>query len=88
MDVGSLAAESRLAEYLDGSRRLQLPPDSLSPVTVHKREHPELESATSGGGHVVSFEETQSPHHRCECSTESPSCLEPEKLGHTESWPH
>ena len=77
---------------VNGSRRLQLPPapgqpEPLSPVTAQTQEHPELEPGASGRGHVVSFEETLSPHHRGECSAESPSWPEPEKTGHTEPWP-
>ena len=90
-DIGSLSAESRPAEYVDGSCRPQLPPapgqpDPLSPVTAHEQERPELESGASGCGHVVSFEVTRSPLHRGERSAESPSWPEPEKTGHTEPW--
>ena len=90
--ASSAGGAARLDEYVDGSRRLQLPPDPrepdpLSPVTVHKWDHPEVESAASGGGHVVSFDDTRSPHHRCKRSAESPSCPEPEKPGHTDPWP-
>ena len=90
-NVGSISAKSRPLELVDGSRIPQLPPapgqhDPLSPVTGHEQERPELDLGEFGGGHVVSFKETRSPHHRGERSAESPSWPEPEKARHTEPW--
>ena len=47
---------------MDGSRRLLLQlnqPDLLSPETTHIRDLPEVESAASGGEHVMSSGETR-----------------------------
>ena len=69
-------------------RKIRQLPDSLNRlVMAHEQERPKLESGASGGGHVVSFEETRSLHHRSKRSAESPSWPEPEKTGHTEPWP-